>query len=200
MIDVDLYNISLISRNSTENLSLTMYNVRTEMPLRDECKYRPCDNINVNKLMAKYMTVFINSSHFYNGRLEFEVFDRGNLSIMNSVFTKRETFEETNLGGISIKATAYNSTISIKNCEFRDLKHRNPILSAVNVNEAACELYALHGEEQTGTENATVPEIENCTFIRNERGISIQYEFRLVIVSNCSLYRIEYGKQEVPFG
>ncbi|CAD5123937.1 unnamed protein product [Dimorphilus gyrociliatus] len=167
------------------NLSLTMVDVRTELPFRNECINNPCDNVNVNALAANFSYIFIDSSYFYNIRLEFEVFDRGNLSITNSLFTKRETYEETNLGGISIKTTVFNTIISIKNCIFRDLKHRNPILSAVNVYDASCELYAIHGVERSVMGNATVPVIENCTFIRNERALSLQYNFGLVIVSDC---------------
>ena len=145
-----------------------------------------CERRGDHKLFCRASDVKLLASDFFDTKVNVQATHVSFVVANGCTFVKKLSVE-SGFGGLNVTLPMRNGSLYVTGCQFRDMVHVDPILSAINIEAAALRVesigFTLYNETHV---HVTV---EDCLFSGNERAMSISRPFISVRISRCIFER-----------
>lgn len=186
MINTIFDNASFIALDPCSFLYVNLHNVTVDGHV--ECSPNGiCVNTFLSNITCADVNLTVEDSQFHQTTLIVEGHWRTRVKVIGSLFSNKAK-KLRFLGGLHLTFSALNADIQLKNSIFEKQVHPNRVQSVINLYEAAIWLKASMVSPNNGTTTANAT-VQNCTFLDNERGITIVGPFQKLQIANSRFER-----------
>lgn len=186
-VDLTIYNstfkdVSVKTASTCKNVSVH-YESSTFKKTRGCKDAHLCDQMGDHLIVCEVAKVSIINTQVFDTKVNIQARYRSEVVCTDTIYAKHLN-EESGCGGLNATLPLFNSsTLFVTRCQFLGQVHNDAILSAINIEAAALRVES-YGESNS-TKHSVRVRIEDCTFIGNERAISISRPFTSVLITRC---------------
>lgn len=158
------------------------YSIEKCIPRSHPDQIIACRNLSVNIISSVFQDLQMRIGHNMVTR-------SAHVHVENCTFTK-VLLAETGQGGLHVVLPwSQSGWLYVANCSFENMRHYDPIFSAINIEAAALRIESdrLRRKNHTDVSPVIYPEvlIESTNFLRNERALSISMPYKRVSIKYC---------------
>ena len=142
---------------------------------------RHCFNTFMNNLVCNRTVLTITNSSLYQTTFLVQSTNVTKVHIEDVIFSNNDSFAQ-HMGGLHLTFGDLDADVFIRNSIFSNQLHPSRVKSVTNLFEAAIWLKSM-GKRRTASARVV---ITNCTFSKNERGITIIGKYQLAQINNST--------------